>query len=55
MELGAGTLLLTLLAPLMPMLFPAFAGDLLVIPSLHDGMLLLVLSLACTLLPFACR
>ncbi|HYM86818.1 MAG TPA: DMT family transporter, partial [Pseudoxanthomonas sp.] len=53
LELGAGTLLLTLLAPLMPTLFPAFAGDLLVIPSLHDGALLLVLSLVCTLLPFA--
>ncbi len=52
-ELGAGTLLLTLLAPLMPMLFPAFAGDLLIIPSLHDGLLLLALSLTCTLLPFA--
>jgi len=52
-ELGAGTLALTLLAPLMPMLLPAFAGDLLVLPSLHDGALLLVLSLGCTLLPFA--
>jgi len=52
-ELGAGTLLLTLLAPLMPVLFPAFAGDLLIIPSLHDGLLLLALSLVCTLLPFA--
>ncbi len=52
-ELGAGTLLLTLLAPLMPMLFPAFAGDLLILPSLHDGALLLVLALVCTLLPFA--
>lgn len=52
-ELGAGTLLLTLLAPLMPMLFPAFAGPLLIIPSLHDGALLLVLALVCTLLPFA--
>ena len=52
-ELGAGTLLLTLLAPLMPMLFPAFAGELLIVPSLHDGLLLLALSLVCTLLPFA--
>ena len=52
-ELGAGTLLLTLLAPLMPMLLPAFAGDLLLIPRLHDGLLLLALSLVCTLLPFA--
>ena len=45
LELGAGTLLLTLLAPLMPMLFPSFAGDLLAIPGLRDGALLLVLSL----------
>ncbi|MDQ3270117.1 MAG: DMT family transporter [Pseudomonadota bacterium] len=53
LELGAGTLALTLLAPVMPALFPAFAGDLLVVPSLQDAGLLLVLALACTLLPFA--
>ena len=53
LELGAGTLLLTALAPLMPVLFPAFAGDLFVLPGLKDGVLLVVLSLACTLLPFA--
>ena len=52
-ELGAGTLALTLLAPLMPLLLPAFAGDLLVLPGLRDGALLLVLALGCTLLPFA--
>lgn len=52
-ELGAGTLALTVLAPVMPVIFPAFAGDLLVLPDLHDAGLLLVLSLACTLLPFA--
>jgi len=52
-ELGAGTLLLTLLAPLMPLIFPAFAGALLVLPSLQDGVLLLVLAVVCTLLPFA--
>jgi drug/metabolite transporter (DMT)-like permease len=52
-ELGAGTLALTLLAPLMPLLLPAFAGDLLVVPGLHDGALLLLLALGCTLLPFA--
>ena len=40
-------------APLMPVLFPAFAGDLFVLPGLKDGVLLVVLSLACTLLPFA--
>lgn len=52
-ELTAGTVALTLLAPLMPFLFPAFAGDLLVWPSAHDGALLLILAVACTLLPFA--
>ena len=53
LELGAGTLALTLLAPLMPMLFPAFAGPLFVLPNPHDALLLLILSLACTLLPFS--
>ncbi|MGQ4659935.1 EamA family transporter [Lysobacter sp. F6437] len=53
LELGAGTLALTALAPLMPFVFPAFAGDLLVMPGTRDLVLLLVLSLACTLLPFA--
>ncbi|MEJ1096697.1 MULTISPECIES: DMT family transporter [unclassified Pseudoxanthomonas] len=52
-ELGAGTLLLTVLAPLMPVIFPSFAGDVFVLPGLQDGALLLVLSLLCTLLPFA--
>jgi drug/metabolite transporter (DMT)-like permease len=53
LELGAGTLALTLLAPLMPLIFPAFAGDLLVLPGARDAALLLALSLVCTLLPFA--
>ena len=52
LELGAGTLVMTALAPLMPLLFPAFAGNLFVLPSLHDALYLLSLSLACTLLPF---
>ena len=52
-ELGAGTLALTALAPLMPLLFPAFAGPLLVLPSRADAMWLLVLAGACTLFPFA--
>ncbi|QSX76989.1 DMT family transporter [Agrilutibacter solisilvae] len=51
-ELGAGALVLTALAPVMPTLFPAFAGDLLVMPGPRDAWLLLALSLACTLLPF---
>jgi len=52
-ELGAGTVALTALAPLMPLLLPGFAGDLLAVPVLRDGTLLLVLALGCTLLPFA--
>ncbi len=53
LELGAGTITLTLLAPLMPLLVPAFAGPLLVLPSAVDGAWLLLLALACTLFPFA--
>ncbi|MGY0558404.1 MULTISPECIES: DMT family transporter [unclassified Lysobacter] len=53
LELGAGTLALTALAPVMPLVFPAFSGDLLVMPGSRDMVLLLVLALACTLLPFA--
>ncbi|MDB6164636.1 MAG: rane protein [Xanthomonadaceae bacterium] len=52
-ELGAGTVAMTLLAPAMPFLFPAFAGSLFVLPGAHDALYLLALSLACTLLPFA--
>jgi drug/metabolite transporter (DMT)-like permease len=52
LELGAGALTLTVLAPVMPMLFPAFAGDLFVVPGARDAFLLIVLSLLCTLLPF---
>lgn len=51
-ELGAGAIALTLLAPLMPLLMPAFAGPLLVPPSMQDAFWLLCLALACTLLPF---
>ncbi|KRC32221.1 MULTISPECIES: DMT family transporter [unclassified Lysobacter] len=53
LELGAGTLALTALAPVMPLLFSAFAGELLVLPGLRDTVLLVILSLVCTLLPFA--
>jgi drug/metabolite transporter (DMT)-like permease len=52
-ELGAGTLALTALAPLMPFVFPAFAGELFVLPSAADALYLLALALACTLFPFA--
>ncbi len=47
-ELGTGTVFLTLLAPLLPHAGPAF-----VLPGLHDALLLLALSFGCTLLPFA--
>ena len=53
LELGAGTVLLTLIAPLLPTVFPALASPLWVVPGLHDGLLLLLLSIVCTLLPFA--
>lgn len=53
LELGAGVLTLSLLAPLMPHLVPTFAGPLLVLPAGLDVLWLLVLALACTLLPFA--
>ncbi len=52
-ELGAGTLALTLLAPLMPMIFPVFAGPLLALPGAADAVWLLLLAIACTLFPFA--
>ncbi|WCE04661.1 DMT family transporter [Pseudoxanthomonas sp. JBR18] len=52
LELGAGTLMLSLLAPVM-LLVPGFGGTLLHVPGAHDALLLLLLSLACTLLPFA--
>jgi drug/metabolite transporter (DMT)-like permease len=52
-ELGAGALTLTVLAPAMPWIFPSQAGELLALPGLRDAGLLLLLALACTLLPFA--
>lgn len=48
LELGAGALLLTVLAPIVP-----HDGAALPVPGAHDALLLAVLSLACTLLPFA--
>lgn len=53
LELGAGMLALSALAPAMPLIFPAFAGMLLVLPDAHDAIFLVILALACTLLPFA--
>ncbi|MBD8900066.1 DMT family transporter [Rhodanobacter sp. DHG33] len=47
-ELGAGTVFLGLLAPLLP-----HSGAAFVLPNMHDTLLLLALSFGCTLLPFA--
>jgi drug/metabolite transporter (DMT)-like permease len=44
-ELGSGTLFLTVLAPFM-------AGPLFPVPDLHDGALIVLLAYGCTLLPF---
>ena len=52
-ELAAGTLALTVLAPLMPWIFPSFAGDIFEVPRGNDLIFLLTLAIACTLLPFA--
>jgi drug/metabolite transporter (DMT)-like permease len=53
LELGAGLVVLSVLAPLMPFVLPKLAGPLLEWPSPRDGMLLVTLALACTLLPFS--
>lgn len=52
LELGAGALTLTILAPLLAWCAPQIVGVAFAMPDLHDGILLLVLALACTLLPF---
>jgi len=55
-ELGAGAVALTVLAPLMaflPGMSHAFAGDTFAVPGARDLALLGTLSLVCTLLPFA--
>ncbi|WP_129135349.1 DMT family transporter [Luteimonas sp. YGD11-2] len=51
-ELGAGTLTLTLLWPVLAVAAPVFAGGF-VVPGARDAGLLLLLAFACTLLPFA--
>jgi len=52
LELGAGALALTALAPLLAWALPAFAASPFVLPDARDAGLLLGLALACTLLPF---
>jgi drug/metabolite transporter (DMT)-like permease len=46
LEMAAGATCLTLLAPVLP-------GPMFVIPDRHDAVLLFVLAMACTLIPFA--
>ncbi len=48
LEMGAGAVFLTLVAPLLPMFDSVF-----VMPTPQDAILLLVLAIVCTLLPFA--
>jgi len=52
-ELGAGVIVLSVLAPLLPPLVPQLAGPVLEWPSPRDTLLLITLALACTLLPFS--
>ena len=53
LEMAAGVAAMTAIAPLTGLLSPAFGGDPFVWPDLHDGLYLLTLAVACTLLPFA--
>ena len=52
LELGAGFLLVSALAPVMAP-FAAPDGRAIVLPDVHDGALLLVLAILCTLIPYA--
>lgn len=51
-ELGAGVLAVTLLAPLIDAAWPG-EGHLLVVPSMRDASLLTALAIGCTLFPYA--
>jgi drug/metabolite transporter (DMT)-like permease len=53
LELGAGVVVLSALAPLLHAVLPELAGPLLEWPTARDSVLLLTLALACTLLPFS--
>ena len=53
LELGAGFIVLSAIAPLLSVLMPELAGPLLEWPSSQDAMLLVVLAIVCTLLPFS--
>ena len=54
LEMAAGVAAMTVIAPLSGLLSPAaFGGDPFVLPDLRDGIYLLTLAVACTLIPFA--
>jgi drug/metabolite transporter (DMT)-like permease len=53
LEMGAGVMMLSLAAPLLAGSVPLFAAPLLVWPDTRDFGYLLLLAIACTLLPFA--
>ncbi len=53
LEMGAGAVALTLLAPVSGLLWPAFGGDPFMLPTPRDAVWLLTLAVVCTLLPFA--
>jgi drug/metabolite transporter (DMT)-like permease len=53
LELGAGAIALTVLAPFLRLLFADLSDGPFTLPDARDAALLLTLALACTLLPFA--
>ncbi|MBP6749932.1 MAG: DMT family transporter [Xanthomonadaceae bacterium] len=52
LEMAAGVATLTLVAPLSGLLVPAFGGNPFALPSAHDAFYLVLLAMACTLVPF---
>ena len=52
LEMAAGVAAITLIAPLSGMLSPAFGGNPFLVPDLRDGAYLVLLAVACTLVPF---
>lgn len=52
LEMAAGVAAITLIAPLSGVLSPAFGGNPFLVPDLRDGAYLVLLAVACTLVPF---
>jgi drug/metabolite transporter (DMT)-like permease len=51
-EMGAGAVTLTVIAPLSALLVPAFGGNPFMLPNQSDALYLLLLAMGCTLVPF---